>query len=52
MSSKEKSHMMIIMNVEATQAQIEAVVVRIEANGFKAHVVYGEERTVIGVVGN
>ncbi len=44
--------MMIIMNVEATQEQIDAVVVRIEANGFKAHVVYGDERNVIGVVGN
>ena len=44
--------MMIIMNVEATQQQIDAVVVRIEANGFKAHVVYGDERNVIGVVGN
>ena len=44
--------MMIIMNVEATQAQIDGVVVRIEANGFKAHVVYGAERNVIGVVGN
>ena len=44
--------MMIIMNVEATQAQVDAVVMRIEANGFKAHVVYGDERNVIGVVGN
>ncbi len=44
--------MMIIMNVEATQAQINAVVVRIEANGFKAHLSRGEERTIIGVVGN
>jgi 3-deoxy-7-phosphoheptulonate synthase len=44
--------MMIIMNVEATQEQIDAVVVRIEANGFKAHLSRGEERTIIGVVGN
>jgi len=44
--------MMIIMNIEATQAQIDAVVVRIEANGFKAHLSRGEERTIIGVVGN
>jgi 3-deoxy-7-phosphoheptulonate synthase len=43
--------MMIIMHVEATQEQIDAVVVRIEANGFKAHLVVGEERTIIGVVG-
>jgi 3-deoxy-7-phosphoheptulonate synthase len=44
--------MMIIMNIEATQEQINAVVVRIEANGFKAHLSTGEERTIIGVVGN
>jgi 3-deoxy-7-phosphoheptulonate synthase len=44
--------MMIIMNVEATQEQIDLVVSRIEANGFKAHLSQGEERTVIGVVGN
>jgi 3-deoxy-7-phosphoheptulonate synthase len=44
--------MMIIMNVEATQEQIDAVVIRIEANGFKAHLSHGEERTIIGVVGN
>ena len=44
--------MMIIMNMEATQEQIASVVARIEANGFKAHLSQGEERTVIGVVGN
>jgi len=44
--------MMIIMNMEATQEQIDTVVARIEANGFKAHLSRGEERTVIGVVGN
>ena len=44
--------MMIIMNVEASQEQIDLVVSRIEANGFKAHLSQGEERTVIGVVGN
>jgi 3-deoxy-7-phosphoheptulonate synthase len=44
--------MMIIMNVEASQEQINAVVARIEAHGFKAHLSQGEERTIIGVVGN
>ena len=44
--------MMIIMSMEATQDQIDSVVARIEANGFKAHLSQGEERTVIGVVGN
>ena len=44
--------MMIIMNVEATAAQVEAVVERIKANGFKPMVLHGEERKVIAVVGN
>jgi 3-deoxy-7-phosphoheptulonate synthase len=44
--------MMIVMNTEASQDQINTVVARIEANGFKAHLSKGEERTVIGVLGN
>ena len=39
--------MMIIMNVEATEAQVESVVTRIKANGFKPLVLNGEERKVI-----
>ncbi len=44
--------MMIIMSVEASEEQLQAVLARVEANGFKAHVSRGEERTVIGVLGN
>lgn len=44
--------MMIIMNVEATEAEVEVVVDRIKANGFKPIVLHGEERKVIAVVGN
>jgi 3-deoxy-7-phosphoheptulonate synthase len=44
--------MMIIMNIEASEAQIQTVIKRVEANGFKAHVSHGEERTVIGVLGS
>jgi 3-deoxy-7-phosphoheptulonate synthase len=44
--------MIIIMSTEATDEQIKTVVARIEANGFKAHIDRGEERCVIGVVGN
>jgi 3-deoxy-7-phosphoheptulonate synthase len=44
--------MMIIMNVEATEAQVEIVVERIKANGFKPIVLHGDERQVIAVVGN
>ena len=44
--------MMIVMNVESTAAQVQAVVARIEANGFKPIVLNGEERKVIAVIGN
>ncbi len=44
--------MMIIMNTEARPEQIESVIRRVEANGFKTHLSRGEERTIIGVVGN
>jgi 3-deoxy-7-phosphoheptulonate synthase len=44
--------MMIIMSTEANSDQIANVVARVEAEGLHAHLVYGEERTVIGVVGD
>ena len=44
--------MMIIMNVEASPAQVEAVVEQIKTNGFKPVVLHGEERKVIAVIGN
>jgi len=44
--------MMIIMRTDATTTQIEQVVVKVEQHGLKAHLVHGEERTVIGVVGD
>ena len=44
--------MMIIMATEATTDQIASVVARIEAEGLQAHLSQGEERTIIGVVGD
>jgi 3-deoxy-7-phosphoheptulonate synthase len=44
--------MMIIMNMEASEAQIQSVIARVEANGFKTHFSRGDERVVIGVLGN
>ncbi len=44
--------MMIIMNVEATEDQIQNVVAKIEACGYRPHPSQGAERTVIGVVGD
>jgi 3-deoxy-7-phosphoheptulonate synthase len=44
--------MMIIMQTDATKRQISTVVERVEDNGLRAHLSKGEERTVIGVVGD
>ncbi len=44
--------MMIIMQTDATVGEISVVVERVEQNGLHAHLVHGEERTVIGVVGD
>jgi 3-deoxy-7-phosphoheptulonate synthase len=44
--------MMIIMRTDATSEQIDQVVVKVEQHGLKAHLSRGEERTVIGVVGD
>jgi 3-deoxy-7-phosphoheptulonate synthase len=44
--------MMIIMQTDATQEEITSVVERVEVNGLRAHLSQGEERTVIGVVGD
>lgn len=44
--------MMIIMRTNATQKEINAVVERVQTLGFQPHSSQGEERTIIGVVGN
>ncbi len=44
--------MMIIMATEASTEQVASVIARIEAEGLKAHLSQGDERTVIGVVGD
>ncbi|MCJ7624146.1 MAG: 3-deoxy-7-phosphoheptulonate synthase, partial [Anaerolineaceae bacterium] len=44
--------MMIIMNMAATKAQIDEVMIQVEVAGFQAHPIHGAERTVIGVVGS
>ncbi len=45
--------MIIIMSTEATADQIGSVVARVEAEGgLRAHLSQGEERTLIGVVGD
>ncbi|MDR3572518.1 MAG: 3-deoxy-7-phosphoheptulonate synthase [Anaerolineaceae bacterium] len=44
--------MMIIMNANATQAEIQSVIERVENHGLRAHLSQGAERTVIGAVGD
>jgi 3-deoxy-7-phosphoheptulonate synthase len=43
--------MIISMATGASKEQIQAVITRIEELGYEAHPIYGEERTVLGVVG-
>jgi len=44
--------MIVVMKSEATEAQVENVVKRVEELGFAPHLSKGEKRTIIGVVGN
>jgi 3-deoxy-7-phosphoheptulonate synthase len=44
--------MMIVMHANATPEQIKEVITRIKAHNMSAHLSQGEERTVIGVVGD
>jgi len=44
--------MIIVMKQGATQAQITNVTARIEQWGCQAHISQGEERTIIGIIGN
>ena len=44
--------MIIVMKSGATQAQIEGVISRVERLGYQTHPIKGEERTVVGVIGD
>ncbi len=44
--------MVIVMQADANEEQVEAVVSRVEGFGFRAHLSKGQERTVIGVLGD
>ena len=43
--------MIVVMQTEATQDQIQAVVAKIRKLGLKEHLSAGEKKTIIGVVG-
>jgi len=44
--------MIIVMKHSATTTEINAVVEHVESLGFRAHLSQGEERTIIGVIGD
>ena len=44
--------MIIIMKMQASEKDVSAVVTRVEKAGFKAHLSQGEERTIIGIIGD
>jgi 3-deoxy-7-phosphoheptulonate synthase len=44
--------MIIVMKAGATPAEIEAAIAEIERLGYRAHPMYGVERTVIGAIGD
>lgn len=44
--------MIIVMEREATQEQLKGVIGWVEGQGYRTHVSQGEERTIVGVIGN
>lgn len=44
--------MIIVMRAGSAEDQLEAVIARIEELGYRTHVMYGVERTVIGALGD
>lgn len=44
--------MIVIMQLGATKAQVSAVVANVQSMGLSAHVIEGQERTVVAVVGD
>jgi 3-deoxy-7-phosphoheptulonate synthase len=44
--------MIIIMKMQAAEKNIEAVITRVEKVGFRTHISKGEERTIIGIIGD
>ncbi|MCB0194842.1 MAG: 3-deoxy-7-phosphoheptulonate synthase [Anaerolineae bacterium] len=44
--------MIIIMKMQATATDVDTVIERVTRDGFKTHVSVGEERTIIGLIGD
>ena len=50
--AQAEDSMVIVMQHGASAKQIAAIVARVESMGYRAHLVQGEERTIIGVIGD
>jgi 3-deoxy-7-phosphoheptulonate synthase len=44
--------MIIVMKMGASQEEIQSVVQRVESLGFRTHLSQGEERTIVGIIGD
>ena len=44
--------MIVVMKIDATQEDVEAIVDRVEEVGCKVNTIYGEDRTVVAVIGD
>ena len=44
--------MIVVMSRKATSEQINDVLARIKSMGYRPHLSQGEERTIIGIIGN
>ncbi len=44
--------MIIVMKMNATSNEVDSVLARLESGGWKTHISRGEERTIIGVIGD
>jgi 3-deoxy-7-phosphoheptulonate synthase len=44
--------MIVIMKADSDMRQLSAVIGRIEDSGYKVHLSEGEERTIVGIIGN
>jgi len=44
--------MVIVMESEATEEQVDGIVGRIESIGLRAHLSQGQERTIVGIIGD
>lgn len=44
--------MIIVMKTGASEEEVQEVVARVEEMGYKTHLSRGEERTIIGIIGD